>query len=365
MRCLIACGGTGGHVYPGIAIAESVRDSGGGVVFVTNSSTNVVGMVSRCGFADVKTIDIVGLDRRNVLKNILLPFKLIRSFFQSLSIIRKFNPDVVIGMGNYVTVPVVIAAWVLRKRVYLQEQNSIPGLANKVLRMFARNVFTGFPDMDRYFGSKAVYTGNPLRKCMQHDASHSIMPDAYQYFGISDKFPVVLVLGGSLGARSIIDAILGNIDCIISHGIQVLLSVGNNYDIGNVTSKYKVDSTYVKVVQCIERMDYAYGVASLVVSRAGAMTVSEVCNYGKPTIFIPSPNVTNDHQTMNARFLFDADAAIYIDEKNIRRLTGKIVGVISDKHKLNELSVNIRRYARPDATVDIMRHIVIDNNCDT
>lgn len=353
MKYIIACGGTGGHIYPGIAIANELKKyTDNDVLFIGVNGHMEIDILKNNGF-EIHGIDIIGLNRKNLFKNIFLIPKLIKSFFQSMSIVKNFNPDTIIGMGGYVTVPVVIAAKLCGKTIYLQEQNAVPGLANKMLHRFARKVFTGFPNMEKYFGDKSIYIGNPTINPDINTDSNS----AYEYFNLSTERPIALIIGGSLGAKNIIDTILKNNKTFANNNIQILLSIGKNNNIEDFKNRYKFDNSFIKVLSYIDRMDYAYSIASIVVSRAGAITISELCNYKKPTIFIPSPNVTNNHQMKNVRQLILTNSAILIEEKNIDTLPAKITQLINDKEQLKQLSENISKYSKPTAAHDIVNYM--------
>ena len=383
-RFIISGGGTGGHVFPAIAIAQAIRknEPGADILFIGAKGKMEMEKVPAAGFS-IEGLAIAGLIRRSTLKNLTFPFKLIRSLFKARSIIKKFNPDVVVGVGGYASGPTLRAATSMGKPALIQEQNSYPGITNRLLGKQVQTICVTYDGMSDYFPKeKIVLTGNPVRKDLIALPDH--IPEAYRHFELDPDKQTVLTMGGSGGARAINESMLALLEQGLPEGIQLLWQTGKHYfeEIMNQVqdSKFKIQGKSIQssshpassiqhpvssiqhrassIVPFIDRMDLAYSCADLVITRAGAIAISELCVAGKPTILIPSPNVAEDHQTKNALALVDKEAAIMIsDNEASTQLPSLISGLINDRKKLQQLSQNIKKIAINDAADRIAEEV--------
>lgn len=295
---------------------------------------------------DIKGLNITGLQRSLTLKNLSFPFKLMSSLIKANKIIRKFKPDVVIGTGGFASGPTLYMA--NRKNIpsIIQEQNSYPGITNKILSGNVQKICVAYDGLERFFPSeKLIKTGNPVRQDLLHIAEKR--EEALAYFGLNKDKKTLVVLGGSLGARAINHALEKHIQTILKNDIQVIWQSGKLY-----YEEYKgySDLDGVQVKEFIQRMDLLYAASDFLISRAGAGSISELCIVGKPVIFIPSPNVAEDHQTKNARSVTDKDAALLLTEENINELPMMVEQLVKDQKLQTSLSKNIKKLALPDAT---------------
>ena len=303
-------------------------------------------------------LNISGLQRRLTLENLLFPLKVISSYLASLKIIRDFKPDVVVGFGGYASSPITMAAARKRVPILLQEQNSYAGLANKTVAKRASVICVAYDNMDKFFAAeKIVLTGNPVRdSILQSSVNKS---EAVNRFGLESNVSTILVLGGSLGARTVNESVMQNIDKLIAANINVVWQTGSLYYqemVGRMTDK---GNSKIKLVEFIGQMEEAYAVADLVISRAGALTISELCMAGKPVIFVPSPNVAEDHQTKNAMALVNQKAAeIIADNDAVEQLVDKALAVLNNSDRLASLTENIKALAKPEATKDIATKVL-------
>jgi len=358
IKVLIAAGGTGGHVYPAIAIADALREQYENldILFVGTKNHMEWETVSKSGY-DITSIWISGFHRRLTLKNLLFPVKLVTSLVQSLSIINRFTPDVVISCGGYVAGPV---GWVATKKgvpLVIQEQNSYPGVTNRILGRSAKKIFTAFKDADHYFpiGSTKV-AGNPTRKSL----TQADEQEAYKTFEFENDKRTLLVLGGSGGARSINEAMQEHIGTLHDElGLQIIWQCGKRYydqlrrDVD--VSEYK----NLRLKDFIHDMPAAYAIADLVISRAGALSCSELALTGKPSILVPSPNVAGDHQTKNAESMVEEGAAKLAADDNLNNtLVDLVKQVISNEQQLAEMSKAAKELARPDAATTIAKEVL-------
>jgi UDP-N-acetylglucosamine--N-acetylmuramyl-(pentapeptide) pyrophosphoryl-undecaprenol N-acetylglucosamine transferase len=354
IHILVSGGGTGGHIYPAIAIANEIeqRYPNAKFLFVGARGKMEMEKVPQAGF-NIKGLWIAGFQRKQVIANLLFPFKLIYSLWIAACIIRKFKPNIAIGTGGFASGPTLIMA--ARKGIptLIQEQNSYPGITNKLLSKKANKICVAYDYLDRFFPlDKIVKTGNPVRQDLL--STHAKKEEGQLFFKIDKKKKTLLVLGGSLGARSINQLIACNLDFFKSKGIQVIWQCGTIY----FETYKKYDSLgHIQVHQFINRMDFAYAAADIIISRAGASSVSELCIVGKPVLFIPSPNVAEDHQTKNAKSIVDKHAAILIEEKDLDTFSVVFESLIKDLGKLESLSENIKSLALPGATKDIVDEI--------
>lgn len=354
-RFIISGGGTGGHIYPAVAIANELKSRFPEAEFLFVGAKDKMEMqkVPQAGYA-IKGLWISGIQRKLTLDNAMFPFKLLSSMWNSFRIIKSFKPDVVIGTGGFASGAVLKVASMLNIPTVIQEQNSYPGITNKLLAKKANKICVAYENLERFFPKdKMILTGNPVRQDLINEASKS---EAIAYFKLDANKKSLLVLGGSLGARRINQLIEKELDFLLSQNIQIIWQCGKLYL--NDYSKYN-EKENVQVVAFIDRMDLVYAAADVVISRSGASSVSELCIVGKPTIFIPSPNVAEDHQTKNAKAISDKNGAILIRESELETQFETIFSdLISNENKQEELSQNIKKLAKPNATKDIVEEIV-------
>jgi UDP-N-acetylglucosamine--N-acetylmuramyl-(pentapeptide) pyrophosphoryl-undecaprenol N-acetylglucosamine transferase len=298
-------------------------------------------------------LNISGLQRRLTLENLLFPLKVISSYLASLKIIKEFKPDVVVGFGGYASSPITMAAARKRVPILLQEQNSYAGLANKTVAKKASVICVAYDNMDKFFAAeKIVITGNPVRdSILQSNVSKA---EAVKELALDNELRTILILGGSLGARTVNESIIQNIDKLIEANINVVWQTGSLYYKEMIERMGDKNGGKIKLVEFIGKMEQAYEVADLVISRAGALTISELCIAGKPVVFVPSPNVAEDHQTKNAMALVNLKAAEIITDKNaVEQLVDKALEVLDNNDRSATLTQNIKALAKPEATKDI------------
>ncbi|WP_396164257.1 undecaprenyldiphospho-muramoylpentapeptide beta-N-acetylglucosaminyltransferase [Flavobacterium sp.] len=354
-RFIISGGGTGGHIYPAVAIANELKSRFPEAEFLFVGAKDKMEMqkVPQEGYA-IKGLWIAGIQRKITLDNAMFPLKLTSSLLNSFKIIKNFKPDVVIGTGGFASGAVLKVASMLGIPTVIQEQNSYPGITNKLLAKKANKICVAYENLERFFPKdKMILTGNPVRQDLINETSKS---EAFAYFKLDANKKTLLVLGGSLGARRINQLIEKELDFLLSQNIQIIWQCGKLYL--NDYSKYN-EKDNVQVVAFIDRMDLVYAAADVVISRSGASSVSELCIVGKPTIFIPSPNVAEDHQTKNAKAISDKNGAILIKESELEAQFETIFSdLISNESKQLELSQNIKKLAKPNATKDIVEEIM-------
>jgi len=349
-RIIIGGGGTGGHVFPAISIANALRkkDPSLHILFVGALGRLEMEKVPEAGYRIIG-LPVSGLQRRLTWKNIVFLWNLLRSTVISRKIIKTFKPDVAVGVGGYASGPILRAAARKKVPVVLQEQNSYAGLTNRLLSKFASTICVAYDGMDRYFpADKIILTGNPVRQQLFGDEQNRNRH--FEHFQLKGDKPLVLVIGGSLGARTLNTAMLGGLEKLERSGMQVLWQTGKYYyqeaDEVLKTGTYK----NIKALPFISRMEHAYGSADLIVSRAGAGTISELCLVGKPVILVPSPNVAEDHQTKNAMALTDKDAAVMIrDNEAGEKLVDAIIQLMDDPEKRKILAEGIKALAIGDS----------------
>lgn len=354
-KFILSGGGTGGHIYPAIAIADELkkRYPDAEFLFVGANDRMEMQRVPQAGYS-IKGLQIAGIQRKLSLKNLLLPFKLLKSLYQARQIIQKFQPDAVIGTGGYASAPTLKAAQWLKVPYFIQEQNSFAGITNKWVSKKANKIFVAYQNMEKFFPkAKIQITGNPIREGLTTIQDKN--KNAFESFSLDENKFTLLVLGGSLGAKSINQLISSNLSFFQENEVQILWQCGKFY-----YDEYKEKQTeMVQVHPFIENMNDAYAVADVIISRAGASSVSELCVVGKPVIFVPSPNVAEDHQTKNAQAIADEKAAILIKETELKDNFQKIfLEILNDKEKRKILSENIKALAKPNATKQIVDEII-------
>lgn len=357
-RILIAAGGTGGHVYPAIAIADAFKalDSTMLIKFAGTKTHMEWEAVPRAGY-EISSIWISGFHRRFTLKNLLFPVKLLMSLIQSFNIIASFKPHAVISCGGYVAGPV---GWVAAKRnvpLFIQEQNSFPGLTNRMLAADANQIFTAFEDAEQHFPKdKIKLTGNPTRQAL----TEVDRDGAYAHFGFNQDKKTLLILGGSGGAKSINEAMAQNIDTLHNTlNLQIIWQCGTRY-YEELNQRIKPGSyNHLILTDFLHKMPEAYEVADIVVSRAGALSCSELALTGNASILVPSPNVAGDHQTKNAQSMKDAGAAEILNDAEAKEtLTTLVTQLMSDQKRQKEMQQAALRIARPDAANEIAKEIL-------
>ncbi len=353
-RFIFAGGGTGGHLYPAIAVAQQIRalKPEAEILFVGTKEKIEARVVPANGFS-FKTIWISGFARKINVKNLLFPLKVVVSLIQSLGINLNFKPRVAIGTGAYVAGPVIWGASVTGAKVILLEQNSYPGITNRLLEKKAEEIHLTFEDSKQYFRdkSKLKVTGNPVRINLQlMDKTES-----RKKFGIYGNGKVLLVLGGSLGAKALNEAVADSIKELTELGVAVIWQAGPAY-----YETYKeLQSPTVKIFPFIEDMSAAFSACNLMLARSGATTIAEAANLGLPVIFVPSPNVAANHQYMNAKSIVDGGAAVMIEDKNLKKeLVEKTVSLINDDTRLEELKNRIKKFANSNAAEIIAKRAI-------
>ncbi len=357
-RIIISGGGTGGHIFPAISIASALKnmDPSTEILFVGAEGRMEMEKVPAAGFRIIG-LPVAGLYRSLTLKNIGVIFKLLKSLGMAKKVLSNFKPDVVVGVGGYASGPVLRQAEKMKIPTLIQEQNSYAGVTNKLLAKKASAICVAYDGMDKYFpADKIIRTGNPVRQ--NFDNLDDLAEEALHFFGLKPGFPVILVLGGSLGAGSINKSLSDNIGRMKDSDCQWLWQTGKHY-FENVNALVSVSfARNISVHDFINRMELAYAAADVIVSRAGAGTISELCLVGKPVILIPSPNVAEDHQTRNARALSEKDAAILIhDNKAVKCLVEEAVRLVSDAARRASLSENIKKMADRDADIRIAEEV--------
>lgn len=359
MKVIISGGGTGGHIYPAIAIADALKKQAPAtdILFVGAIGKMEMQKVPAAGYPIVG-LQIRGFQRQQVLQNLLLPFRLIASLWRARRLLKEFRPDVVVGTGGYASVPILYMATKRKIPTLIQEQNAAIGLANQLLAGYVDKVCVAYADMEKYFpAEKIIRTGNPVREDLLHLAEKRLT--AYEHFGLIPDKPCLLVLGGSLGARTINESILHAIDSLIKAGLQFIWATGRLYFEGIQAQLTVQQRVVVKLYPFIAPMDLAYAAADVVVARAGAGTVAELCVAQKPVIFVPSPNVTNDHQTQNVLPLVESNAALMVKDDEARQtLSGEVIGLLQLGARQKILAKNIKAWARPEATAAITQEIL-------
>lgn len=354
INILISGGGTGGHIYPAIAIVNELklRYPNANFLFVGAKDKMEMEKVPQAGY-EIKGLWISGIQRKLTVDNLSFPFKMISSLFKAAKIIRQFKPDVAIGTGGFASGPTLIVASRKGIPTLIQEQNSYPGITNKLLSKRAHKICVAYDNLERFFPQeKIVKTGNPVRQDLL--SIHSKTEEAHNFFKLIKEKSTILVLGGSLGARKINQLVESNIEFFKNQGVQVVWQCGKLY-----YEEYKKydDLEHIQVHQFLNRMDLAYATADIIVSRAGASSVSELCIVGKPVIFIPSPNVAEDHQTKNAKAIADQHGALLLRESELDTFPIVFETLLKDKGKQEHLSENINELALPGATTDIVNEI--------
>ena len=361
LRVIISGGGTGGHIFPAIAIANALRkrQPDTKVLFVGANGRMEMEKVPQAGY-DIKGLNIAGFQRGSIVKNLALPFKLMGSLLSANSIVRSFKPNVAIGVGGYASGPLLRVAGFAGVPTVIQEQNSFAGVTNKLLAKNARVICTAYEGMEKVFPKdKIVLTGNPVRAeiVSMTKGDNNLKAQAYEYFGLSGQRKTVLIIGGSLGARTLNESVEAAVNRIKDGDVQILWQTGKVYfdyckEVGKGVSR-------LKTLQFIDRMDLAYACADVIISRAGALSISELQLVGKPVILVPSPNVTDDHQTHNAMALVNKGAAIMIKDSEAKlNLIGAAFDLLQNEAQQKQLSGNIAKMGIANASERIVDEIL-------
>ncbi len=356
---MISGGGTGGHIYPAISVAQALKStlSDVEILFVGAQGKMEMRKVPDAGF-EIVGLWISGIQRKLTLKNLLFPVKLASSIYRSFKLLKEFKPDVVVGFGGFASGPLLYAAAQRKIPTLIQEQNSYAGLTNKWLAGKVDKICVAYDGLEKFFPKeKLVVTGNPVRLDIKKEALDR--DKALAHFHLDPSKKTLLVLGGSLGARTINECVFDGLQALKDHDVQLLWQTGSFY-FQDLTGKVDLE-VYSQVVMTdfIQEMKYAYAVADLVISRAGALSIAELMLTGKPTLLVPSPNVAEDHQTLNAKALAERDAAIMIKDSDApKSLISTAVATINDDQKREEFAENIYKLAKPQAVFDITNEII-------
>ncbi|CAN5402053.1 undecaprenyldiphospho-muramoylpentapeptide beta-N-acetylglucosaminyltransferase [soil metagenome] len=359
-RIIISGGGTGGHIFPAIAIANALRaiDPTVDLLFVGAVGKMEMEKVPSAGYK-IEGLPIAGFKRELSADNLSFPLKLVKSLNKAGSLIRKFKPDVAVGVGGYASGPLLFMASINGVPSLIQEQNSYPGITNKILSKRAKKVCVAYEGMDRFFAKdKIIFTGNPIREDIKNIKNKK--EEAGIYFGLDATKPTMLIVGGSQGARSINKAILAGLPKLKMEGVQVLWQTGKTFITDAVQGLNEVGESSMKAYDFISRMDLAYALADIVLARGGASTVSELCIVEKPAILVPLPTAAEDHQTKNCMALVKRDAALLIkDDEAGTRLVSEAISLLKNDALKIKLSNNLKPLARPFAARDIAEQVLL------
>ncbi len=360
MKVIVSGGGTGGHIFPALSIADELKRTVADVdiLFVGAEGKMEMERVPAAGYK-IEGLPVMGMPRKASLKMFKFAWKLLLSMLRARKIVRKFKPDFAIGVGGFASGPVLKAAARQGVPTFLQEQNSYAGVTNRLLAQKVRKICVAYEGLEKFFpAQKLVLTGNPVRKSLLNDVEKQ---DALACYGLQSDKPVVLIVGGSLGARTLNEAVLAKIEDIAQSGIQFIWQTGKIYYQEMQDRLKGKDVPNLKVLEFLKDMDKAYEATDLVVARAGASTISELCLLGKASILVPSPNVAEDHQTKNAMALVDKEAAVLVKDKEaIDEMILASIKLVRDEERLSQLRANIKQLAKPNATEDIVK-VILEN----
>ncbi|WP_245849673.1 undecaprenyldiphospho-muramoylpentapeptide beta-N-acetylglucosaminyltransferase [Hymenobacter crusticola] len=356
-RVIISGGGTGGHIFPAVAIANELRrrQPEAEILFVGANGRMEMTRVPEAGY-EIVGLDISGLQRRLTPQNLLFPVRVFRSVRKAGKLLESFRPDAVVGVGGYASAPVLIAATSRGIPALIQEQNSYAGLVNKLLSRRVDRICVAYEGMEKFFpATKLVLTGNPVRT----EIAGGSRTEALQFFGLSPEKKTLLVVGGSLGARTLNQATAAALSRLQEAGVQLIWQTGKLYYPEAQQQAASYAEAGLKALEFVKRMDLAYAAADVVISRAGALSVSELCLTGKPSILVPSPNVAEDHQTKNALALVQRNAALLVtDAEAPTKLYDQALALLADPSQQQQLSQNVRCLAHPDATTAIVDELL-------
>ena len=361
LKIVISGGGTGGHIYPAIAIAKKIleKNKDSKILFVGAKGRMEMEKIPEEGFSIIG-LDVVGIQRslslKSIFKNLKFPFLLLKSLKNAKKILEDFKPDVVVGVGGYASGPTLRMAHSLNIPTLIQEQNSYAGLTNKWLSKKANKICVAYENMNQFFDeSKLILTGNPVRKDIEN--LNSKVDEAKKYFNVLKSEKVILVLGGSLGAMSINEGIIKSISILNDQPVKLIWQVGKRYFNKINDQLTQINMKNIHPLPFIKRMDLAYSVSDIVISRAGALSISELTLAGIPSILVPSPNVSEDHQTKNAMSLVSKSAAILVKDDQTEKLLSVAIELLKNKEQLTQISKNAKNLGKPNATNDIVSEI--------
>lgn len=365
MKVIISGGGTGGHIFPAIAIADAIRKQlpDAQILFVGAEGKMEMERVPKAGY-EIIGLPVVGFQRGKILANLSFPFKLLKSLWKAYQLVKQYQPDVCVGVGGYASGPILKMASRLKVPYVIQEQNSYAGVTNRLLAKGADAICVAYDNMAKFFPQeKITITGNPVRKDILAAADGNFeetKEKAYRYFGLSPKKKTIFVTGGSLGARTLNESINNALGTIDWANTQLIWQTGKYYE--NTYLPIAQGNDSIRASAFVDRMDYAYLIADVVVARAGALTISELCVMGKAAILIPSPNVAEDHQTANAKSLAEHGAAMLLPDANaVNELSKVISDLLADEQKLAAFGKSALSLAKPNADFDIANIIVSCN----
>lgn len=354
-KFIISGGGSGGHIYPALSIADSLKNKfiNSELLFVGSKNRMEMKIIPDRGYK-IRGLNISGFNRKVSISNLLLPFELIISLFQSLIILIKFRPNLVIGTGGFASGPILFVSSLIKIPTFIQEQNSYPGITNKILGKYSKKIFVAYAGMDKFFDSKKIiYSGNPVRESIRLFKTVKNQ-QVYKKLNLKSNKKIILVLGGSQGADKLNKSITDSIDFFIKNDLQVILQTGTRY----YETYKKFKNKNLIIVPFVDKIEELYSITDLIVSRSGASIISELCIVGKPVIFVPSPNVVDDHQTKNARSIYDNGACEFINEDELDFKLTTIINklIVSDIYRIN-LSEKIKAISKKNAVKIILSEI--------
>lgn len=360
LRVIISGGGTGGHIFPAVSIANAIKAKrpDAKILFVGALGRMEMQRVPAAGY-EIKGLPICGFDRKNMLRNVIVLYRIWKSQRMARKIINEFKPMAAVGVGGYASGPTLNQCASMGIPCLIQEQNSYAGVTNKLLAKKAKRICVAYEGMDRFFpADKIVITGNPVRQSLIENSISR--EDAIKSFGLDPEKKTILLVGGSLGARTINESIMQHLDMVENSGVQFIWQTGKYYNaaIMEKLNAYK-KLPMLKVTDFISDMGAAYKAADLVISRAGASSISEFCLIGKPVILVPSPNVAEDHQTKNAMALVNKDAALYVKDADApHSLLALAINTVKDADHLAKLSANIRKLGKENSAEVIADEVI-------
>ncbi len=356
MKVIISGGGTGGHIFPAVSIANALkeRDSSVEILFVGAEGKMEMEKVPAAGY-EIVGLPVAGFQRRLTYKNITFFFKLAASMLKARKVVKEFKPNVVVGVGGYASGPVLRVASNKNIPCVIQEQNSFPGVTNRILSKKVSKICVAYPEMDRFFPSnKIVLTGNPIRQNLLKKVDRV---EAAKYFGLDPEKNVVFVTGGSLGARTINEGILEGYQKLLDQNIQLIWQTGKFY-FDQIKSKVP-ENDHVKILAFVDKMEAAFSLADVVISRAGASSISEMAMLKKAAVFVPSPNVSEDHQTKNAMALVKEGAAVMVKDAEVKqKLVDEVISLVKDEEGREVLKKNVIKFAKPNAANEIVDELL-------
>ncbi|MBN1596746.1 MAG: undecaprenyldiphospho-muramoylpentapeptide beta-N-acetylglucosaminyltransferase [Bacteroidales bacterium] len=358
IKAIISGGGTGGHIFPAISIANELKrqNSSTEILFVGAIGRMEMERIPAAGYK-IEGLPVSGFQRKLSYRNFGVLINLIKSLSLAGKILKRFKPDIAIGVGGYASGPIIYKAAKMNLPCIIQEQNSYAGITNKLLARKVSKICVAYSNMEKYFpADKIVLTGNPVRNI---EINEKLKNEAYEYFGLHKDIPVIVVVGGSLGARTFNESLIEKKELLQSGNLQVIWQTGKYYYEKVKNEMHDAITGNIHIYDFISRMDLVYNIADLMISRAGAISISEICLTGRAAILVPSPNVAEDHQTRNALALTGENAAIMITDKEAReKLIPTALEIINNKELLMSLSSNSKKLAKPNATKDIVNEIL-------